>query len=135
MPQRDILLNDLTKQAELFRLKDYLRQLYALFDPRIKTVTYAASITVDADEAETFFITLTGNITAIAIKNPDTGRRIKFIFLQDGTGSRTVAGWPAAVLLSGAAFTVTSNANRYSTISFEYVNSKWIEIARTTDVR
>lgn len=132
--ERDIILNNLNRPSDLFRLKEYLRELFGLFSPRAKTVTYAASITVDADEAETFFVTLTGNITGITIKNPDTGRKIKFIFLQDGTGSRTVAGWGSDVMLSGDAFSVTSNASRYTTISFEYINSNWIEIARTTDV-
>lgn len=135
MYERDIVISDVTKPGDLYQLKEYLRELYSLFSPRNQTVTFAASITADVDLAETFFVTLTGNITSITIKNADTGRKLRFVFLQDGTGSRTVTGWPATVLLSGAAFTITSTANVYSTISFEYINSKWIEIGRTTDVR
>ena len=135
MAERDIILGDLKTSSGRFQLANYLRELFALFSPRIKTITFAASITVDTDEIETAFITLTGDITSITIKNADTGKKIKFIFLQDGTGGRTVSGWPGTVLLQGASFTPTSNANRYSTLSFEYVNSKWIEIGRTTDVR
>ncbi len=135
MAERDIILNDLTKQRDLFQLKDYLRELFSLFSPRLQTVTFGATITVDADQAETFFITLTDNITGITIKNADTGRKIKFIFLQGGAGSYTIAGWPATILLAGASFIPTTNVGRYSTVSFEYVNLKWVEIARTTDVR
>ena len=135
MAERDIILADVTKPGDLYQLKEYLRDLYSLFSPRTQTVTFAASITVDADQAETFYVKLTGNITSITIKNADTGRKIRFVFLQDATGSRTVAGWPSTVLLSGAAYTITSTANVYSTISFEYINSKWIETGRTTDVR
>lgn len=132
---RDIIFKDLKSPSDIFLLQDYLRELYRLVDRSQQTVAYAASITVDASQSQTFFVTLTGNITGITISNADTARRITFIFLQDGTGGRTVAGWPASVLLSGAAFTVTTNANRYSTITFEYCNSKWIEVGRTTDVR
>lgn len=133
--QKDIVLSNLSRPSDLFRLTEYLRELFSLHDPRQRTLTYAASITADCDESETFFLILTGNVTGITIKNADTGRKIRFVFQQDGTGGRTVAGWPASVLLSGAAFTVTTNANRYSTITFEYVNSKWVEIARTLDVQ
>lgn len=135
MPKVDIILADVTKSSDLFRLKNYLRTLFALFDPRVNTLTFAASITLDASTADTFFITLTNNVTGITIKNAANGRRFTIVFLQDGTGGRTVAGWPADILLSGASFTVTTNANRYSSISFVYLNSKWIEVGRTTDVR
>lgn len=135
MPDVNVVLTDVTTPQGLYSLRTYIRTLFKLFDPRVSTTAYAASIVVDASQAETFFITLTGNITGITIKNGSTGRKLKFIFLQDGVGGRTVSGWPATALLSGASFTVTTNANRYSTISFEYINSKWVEVGRTLDVR
>lgn len=135
MPNVDIVLTDVTKSGDLFRLRTYLRTLFALFDPRVQTLAFSATPTFDVSAAETFFMTLTSNVTGITIKNADTGRLARFIFLQDGTGGRTVAGWPATVLLAGASFTATSNANRYSTLTLQYINSKWVEIGRTLDVR
>lgn len=134
MPRRDIILTDLTKETDLFRLRDYLRELFTVADPRPNTPTFSATPTVDAAQVDTVFLNLTGNITGITINNPDTGRKLRFIFLQDGTGSRTVAGWPASVAFAGASFTPTATANKYSTVSFEYANSKWVEIARTLNV-
>lgn len=132
---RDIILQDLTKQTDLWRLKDYLREIYRLLDRRQVSVDCAASITFDADEAESFYVELTANITSITIKHPYLGRRITLIFKQDSTGSRTVAGFGADVMLAGNAFSVTSNAERYTTLTLEYdANDKWTEIGRTSDV-
>lgn len=129
--QRDIILGALKTPNEVFRLQEHLRELYRFLDRSQQTITYAAAITVDASIAKTFFVTLTGNITGITISNADTGRQITFIFLQDAVGNRTVAGWPATVHLAGGSFTATVTASKYSIVTFEYVNSLWVEISRS----
>jgi len=83
MAERDIVFNDVTSQANLFKLKEHLRELYRLLDRRHVNVTYGATVTLDLDEADSFRITLTGNITTVTLKNPDIGRVIKIVFLQD----------------------------------------------------
>ena len=120
----------------MFRLKEYLRELFDLVDRRFVEVDCAASVIFDADEGEIFYVLLDTNITSITIKHPYKGRKITIIFKQDATGSRTVAGWAATVMLAGNAFSVTSNASRYTTITLAYEdqNSKWVEISRVSDI-
>jgi len=132
--ERDIIFENLNRAQDLFKLKEHLRELYRLVDNRLITITRAASITLDTDEGEVFYIELDGNITGITIKNPYQGRKITVIFKQDGSGSHTVAGWAATVMLAGDAFSVTSTANRYTTITFIYDGTNWVEVGRTTDV-
>lgn len=133
---RDIVFRDVTTPGDLFRLQEHLRELYRLLDRRYIEVTRAASVTFDTDEGDVFYCELDGNITGITLKNPYQGRTVTLIFKQDGTGSRTVSGFDSTVMLAGDAFSVTSNANRYTTITLAYENknSKWVEISRTSDV-
>lgn len=134
MPERDILFETLRSPSEIFQLKEYLREIYRLLDKRFVSVTRVASITFDADIGEVFYVSLDGNITGITLLNAYKGREITIIFKQDSTGSRTVAGWASTVKLSGAAFTVTSNASRYSIIKLVYDDTNWVESGRSLDV-
>ena len=132
---REILFEDLTQQPDLYLLKEMLRELYRLIDRRSVSVTRAATVIFDADEGESFYVLLNGNITGVTIKHPFLGRRITLIFLQDGTGSRTVAGFGADVMLAGNAFSVTATADRYTTLTLEYdSNDKWVEVSRVSDI-
>jgi hypothetical protein len=74
----------------------------------------SGAITYDIENGNAFQTTLSENITSITISNPSpTGKYCEIIikFVQDGTGSRTVAGWPAAVKWSGgSAPTITTTA-------------------------
>src|SRR3990167_4451704 len=134
MAERDIVFDNLKTESNLFKLKEHLREIYDLIDNRFIEIDAAASVTFDADEAEVFYVELTTNITSITIKNPFKGREIQIVFKQDGTGSRTVAGFGSDVMLAGDSFSVTSNANRHTTIAFVYANDTWIEVSRTSDV-
>lgn len=134
MPSREITLTDVTKQADLLRLRTYLRELYTIADPRYSALAFSSTLSMDASITQSFFVLLTGNVTSIAIINPAPGRTLLLTFLQDGTGSRTIGGWPANVKFAGGAFTPTSTANKYSTLSLEYINGFWIEIVRTLNV-
>ncbi len=74
----------------------------------------SGALTLDLENGNIFDITLTENVTAITISNwPASGSYgwLKVRFKQDGTGSRTVAGWPAAIgWAGGAAPTITTDA-------------------------
>lgn len=134
--ERDIIFRDVTQPSDLFKLHEHLRELYELIDKRLVTVTRASSVTYDADEGDVFFTELDGNISSITLKHPYRGRTITLIFRQDSMGSRTVSGFDSTVMLAGNAFSVTSNATRYTSITFAYedTNSKWVEISRVNDV-
>src|SRR4051812_43571260 len=69
------------------------------FYDNVPTIVAAASITIDLSTANWFLITLGANITGITISNwtASKGVPVMLEFKQDGTGGRTVAGWPAAV--------------------------------------
>ena len=133
--ERDIIFEDLKTPSDLYKLKEYLRELYLLLDPRFIEVDFAASITFNADEAVVFLVILTGNITGITIKHPYYGRKITILFKQDGTGGRTVAGWASNVKLAAAAAIGGDQANEYSTITLTYDGTNWVELCRTSDVR
>lgn len=134
MPERSITFEDLKKPEDVFLLKEYLRELYRLLDKRHITLDFSATPEIDADEAESFDVTLSANITGVTIKNAFAGRVITIVFIQNGTGGYTVA-WTTTVKLSGAAFTITATANAASAISLLYDGTVWREISRALDVR
>lgn len=60
----------------------------------------SGAITFDFANGNAFEVLLTENITIITLSNPPASGiygEIIIKFVQDGTGSRTVAGWPATV--------------------------------------
>jgi len=136
MPERDIVFDKLDTPSQIFKLKEHLRELYRLLDNRMITVTRAATIVLDADEGELFYIELDDNITTVTLKHPSRARTMTIIFKQDGVGAHTVTGFGADVMLAGDAFSVTADASRYTTLTLAYEdeNSKWVEIGRTSDV-
>ena len=73
----------------------------------VNTITYAATVTPNAALADTFKITLTGNLTMNAPTNPVPGRTYRFEFIQDGTGSR--------LLTLGSGFKTAGGAPTLST--------------------
>jgi hypothetical protein len=69
--------------------------------------------TVDLDfTADTnFVLTLTGNITSLTASNEVAGQSGFIVFIQDGTGSRTVALHGDYETAAGAGLTLTSTAS------------------------
>lgn len=59
-------------------------------------VSYSAMPTFDGGAANTFKITLKGNVTSSKLTNARTGEQLNFIVCQDSTGGRRFA-WPASV--------------------------------------
>jgi len=111
------------------RIEDILNQI----EPQ--AVAFAASISFDLNEADTFDVAaLTGNVTAITINNPHKGQTWSVIFTQDGTGSRTVLGWPSAVLLADGAFTLTTTADKKDSITFLYDGTNHVEKSRALNM-
>lgn len=84
--------------------------------------------------AESQQITLTGNITSWTIANGVGDMEVSLCFIQDGTGSRTLAGTPANVRLAGAALTLSTGANKIDTLFLKWNANlgtpAWIEKGR-----
>ena len=98
-------------------------------------VAYAASITLDLTESSFHKVAaLTGDVTSISIANPTEGQEWSVLFVQDGTGSRVVSGWPASVKLSGGAFVITTTASKGSLITFLYDGTTHWEKSRSTNL-
>ena len=75
----------------------------------------SGAVTFDCETGNSFDITLTEDVTSITLSNPPASGNygeIVIEFVQDGTGGRTVSGWPASVKWpGGTAPTITSDAN------------------------
>lgn len=94
---------------------------------RTQTIAFAAGITPDALAGEDVEVgALTGNITAVnAPTNAFKGLRLRFRFLQDGTGGRTVAGWNAVFKQAWA--DAGNVLNKQSMIAFRYDGTNWVQ--------
>lgn len=90
------------------------------------SIASGASITVNASGSEIVEPgALTQNLTVNTPTMPMRGKILRFIFLQDGTGGRTVT-WSAAfkVIWSDTGNT----ANKRSSIEFYYNGANWVQL-------
>lgn len=85
---------------------------------RLKTVTYAATLTLDWSNADTIFLLLTGN-TTITNTNAVPGQRCNLVVKQDGTGSRLIT-WGSEVRYGTdiTGINLTTTANKQDKIGF-----------------
>lgn len=96
-------------------------------------VTGATSI--DASEGSIFYLSLTGNVTGFTFTNLVAGRRYEVHFIQDATGSRTLAVTSAVVKLAGGALTLTTTASKRDVIQFRAISSSVVvEIGRSLNL-
>jgi hypothetical protein len=93
--------------------------------------TYAASYTTDAALGNSFFMTLTGNLTLANPTGGADGQEITWILKQDGTGGRTLT-LGASFRVPGAGSSTTFlklsvSANAVDTLKIRYSNAdgKW----------
>lgn len=87
-------------------------------------VPYAATIQVDAQDADVFVIgQLTGPVTIAAPKNPTLGRKITFMFTQDATG-RAVT-WNAVFKKASDAASIASGKG---VAVFRYDGTNWVQL-------
>jgi len=131
---RDIVFESLKSPQDIYLLKEYIRELYRLLDKRHIVLDFSATPSFDMDQAESYSITMTANITGVTLKNPAKGRTITLVFIQGGSGSYTVA-WTTTVKRTGAAFVPTTTVGAASAISFLYDGTSFYEIGRSLDIR
>jgi hypothetical protein len=96
--------------------------------PAVVSLTFGATIAVNAALGNTFAVTLTASTGTIANPtNPVDGQAIKIRVRQDGTGGRTVSWGTAYDFGTAGAPTLSTGANKVDILGFEYVGalSKW----------
>lgn len=101
--------------------------------PSAATVPFSATPTFNVATAAVQRIVLTGNITGYTVPaGAYEGQSLTLKFIQDGTGSRTLAGTPANVRLAGGALTLTTTASKVDTLNFlwDATLTQWIEECR-----
>lgn len=77
------------------------------------------NITIDLSESNVWKMTLTGNVTAVALTNPP-GPCVSRIWIHAGTGGFTVANWDADVDWGGDEPVVSAGAGKFDIVVLEY---------------
>lgn len=90
--------------------------------PYRANISGAVSIDLSATaRSNNLHLTLTGNVSSFALTNPTDGAVYNIRFIQDGTGSRTFAGFPAAFRFAGGtAPSFSTSAGSVDFLSAQY---------------
>lgn len=100
----------------------------------VATLTDAATIATDASLANHFRVTLGGNRTLGNPTNPADGQRVIWEFIQDGTGSRTIAldtKFNFGTDIVGLTLTTTAGARDFMTAIYNLAADVWDIVAVT----
>ena len=92
-------------------------------------IAYSTAPTPDCTFGERFYITLTGSgATFAAPLNPLPWQDLFITVIQDGTGSRTIAGWNSIYQLNGATCTLQTAASAANMFRFQYnaITAQWV---------
>ncbi|QKY78984.1 hypothetical protein Jinkies_36 [Arthrobacter phage Jinkies] len=102
----------------------------------VQAQSYAGgAFTLDAALGNHQTVTLTGNVSSMTVTNPKLGQVMTVEFIQDATGSRTVA-WPANFKFAGGAAPAMSTAANWSdSVTFRYDGTNWRETSRALGIR
>ena len=76
------------------------------------------SVTLNFDTNQNFILTLTGNVTLANPSTENTGQSGYIIFIQDGTGSRTVSLGTDYETAGGAGLTLSTAANSVDIVPY-----------------
>ena len=98
------------------------------------TLTDASTISWDVSTSPVAKVTLAGNRTLGAGANPQTGQFISILFIQDGTGSRTVTFNAAYEFTEDTAPTLTTTAAKGDLFVFRYNGAKFLEVGRNLNL-
>lgn len=94
---------------------------------RVETLTYAATVTIDASLADNFRLVLTGNVILAAPINMRSGQVINVRIIQDATGSRLIT-WNAAFLFAGGTDPIAStagNSRDFLSAQYDSTDATW----------
>jgi hypothetical protein len=103
-----------------------------------QTVADAASITIDPTLGDMVRLNLGATpITSVTFNAGKPAEILTLEVIQDGTGGRTMQGWPGNVRLSmNGAYLPTATHDAHDTLTFRYdsTDAKWVEIGRSMQV-
>lgn len=106
-----------------------------IVNARTYNATTSGTMVVDPTAGNLNVFTLTGNVTAVTFPAGTTSQELLLHIQQDGTGGRTIAGWPVGVTwLGGVAPTISVGVNKSDFLRFLYTGADWKEIARYQNV-
>jgi Pectate lyase superfamily protein/Repeat of unknown function (DUF5907) len=95
----------------------------------------SGTVTLDIASGSVFVVNMTGNVTSLAFSNSVTGGEdIEVHFVQDATGSRTLAGVSGSIRLAGGALTLTTTASKRDIVRFRSISGTFYEVARSMNV-
>lgn len=90
----------------------------------VVAATFAATYTPNVSKPKTIItMTLTGNLTVAAPIGARRGMQLTFVFVQDGTGGRTIT-WNAAF---AAAANGAGTSNQVGCTTFFYNGTRWVQ--------
>jgi hypothetical protein len=101
----------------------------------VAVAAVTGATTVDGSLGSVFYLSLTGNVTGFTFSNLVVGKRYEIHFIQDATGSRTLAVNATVVKLAGGALTLTTTASKRDVLQFRAISSSVVvEIGRTLNI-
>jgi len=98
-----------------------------------RSLPFSATPVFDASTANSFKMTLGGDITSATLSNGSAGQIIVLLLCQDGFGNHSMT-WPENAKLSGGAFPPTKTANRCDSWTGIYDGNNWNEISRAANI-
>jgi hypothetical protein len=108
---------------------------YALGTSVVTLTGQSGTVTLNLSQGSVFVVNITGNVTGWSFSNPgNSGQYIEVHFVQDATGSQTLAGANSSIKLAGGALTLTTTANKRDIIRFRQISGTYYECARTLNV-
>ena len=97
-------------------------------------LTDASTVSWNALTAPVAKVTLGGNRTLGAASGVQTGQFISILFIQDGTGSRTITFNAAYEHTGDVAPTLTTTANKGDLFVYRYNGAKFLEVGRNLNL-
>ena len=98
------------------------------------TLTDASTVSWNALTQPVAKVTLGGNRTLGAASGVQTGQFISILFVQDGTGSRTISFNAAYEHTGDVAPTLTTTANKGDLFVYRYNGAKFLEVGRNLNL-
>lgn len=96
----------------------------------------SGAVTLDLSGSDTQLVTMTGNVTTLVLSGVTTaGTELEIQFIQDGTGSRTLAGVTSTIKWAGGSTpTLTTTASKRDIFRFRYYGGSYYEVSRSMNV-
>ena len=98
------------------------------------TLTDASTISWDVSTSPVAKVTLGGNRTLGAATNAQAGQFVSILFIQDGTGSRTITFNAAYEHTEDTAPMLTTTASKGDLFVYRYNGSKFLEVGRNLNL-